>query len=523
MLWKSTMLKVFVSTFLLLCATVASDLTQEQKAYLAQKGTIKLCVDPDWYPFELVEEDGKYIGIAADLIALVKQNVNLNMELVATKDWNETLAFSKQRKCDVIGFLNETRERKEWLSFTKPLLSDPNVLIGRIENEYIDDLAAIEDAKAVLLRNTSVYERFVNEYPNIEVMTVESEAKAFEMVENKEADFTLRSMIISSHTIKEEGLFNLKIIAIPQGYENHLRMGVRNDEPILRDILNRSIQQITEEQKEEIINRYVTILIEKNMNYTVAFSIVASLVAVIIGVFVWNFTLQRKVNKEVEKNMLYEKELMRQKKDAEMGNLMASVSHQWRDGLSDVSSITMHLLTKVDFDVTISKEDIKKSANEIDRSIRFMSETMDSFLELYRPNKRSREVDIKNSIEAVLVILDAKIKQHNATVIINENEKTSVTGVKNYWMQVWLNLIINSLTAADKNKIQYPQIIIGVNEDKIIYQDSCGGMDKALLEAVKNGNADGLGMKIVDTMLEKMQLCFAIENNKDGVALTINL
>ena len=43
------------------------DLTQKEKEYLLQKKTIRVCVDPYWFPLEAVEE-GKHIGIAADVM-----------------------------------------------------------------------------------------------------------------------------------------------------------------------------------------------------------------------------------------------------------------------------------------------------------------------------------------------------------------------------------------------------------------------------------------------------------------------
>lgn len=46
------------------------DLTDKEKAYIQSKGSIKLVVDPDWYPYEEIDNNGKYAGIASDLISL---------------------------------------------------------------------------------------------------------------------------------------------------------------------------------------------------------------------------------------------------------------------------------------------------------------------------------------------------------------------------------------------------------------------------------------------------------------------
>jgi hypothetical protein len=35
------------------------DLTPVEKAYLAEKKEITMCVDPDWEPFEIIDEEGR--------------------------------------------------------------------------------------------------------------------------------------------------------------------------------------------------------------------------------------------------------------------------------------------------------------------------------------------------------------------------------------------------------------------------------------------------------------------------------
>ena len=53
--------------------------------------------------------------------------------------------FSKEIKCDILSFLNESPKRKEWLIFTEPIFTDPNVLVGRTERNYIEDISALEN------------------------------------------------------------------------------------------------------------------------------------------------------------------------------------------------------------------------------------------------------------------------------------------------------------------------------------------------------------------------------------------
>lgn len=70
-------------------------LSPEEKTYVEHVKAVKMCVDPDWAPFERINAQGQHEGIAADLVQLVAQRVGLSIELYPTTTWEESLAASK--------------------------------------------------------------------------------------------------------------------------------------------------------------------------------------------------------------------------------------------------------------------------------------------------------------------------------------------------------------------------------------------------------------------------------------------
>jgi len=110
---------------------VAGELTKDEQEYLRSLGPITLVVDPDWVPYESLDANGRHVGIAADLVRLIAQRSGVELQLVPTKNWDDSIALSKAGRALVVGFLNQTRKRDEWLVFTDPYLTDPNVFITR--------------------------------------------------------------------------------------------------------------------------------------------------------------------------------------------------------------------------------------------------------------------------------------------------------------------------------------------------------------------------------------------------------
>ena len=269
-------------------------LTAEERDYLERLGPITVCPDPDWRPFEFLDEDGNFAGIAADLLDVVAERLGIAFEYVLPKDWPEAVALSKAGKVLVLPFLNQTPAREEWLLFTEPLLTEPNVFITREEHPFIYDATQLTEKTIVFPEGTSMEERVRRDFPNLRVITVPTEEEVFAAVDRRKADMTLRSLTIAAYTIRKEGFFNLKIAGqAPEEYVNRLRMGVPKSEPMLRDILNRGISAISPYEREEIVNRHVFIKVETVVDYRRIYAVAFVFLLLLAAVLYWQTKLRR--------------------------------------------------------------------------------------------------------------------------------------------------------------------------------------------------------------------------------------
>lgn len=227
-----------------------------------------MCVDPDWAPFESINKAGQHEGIAADLVQIVAQRVGLRIDLHQVKDWDESLAASKAKICQIVSFLNQTPDRGAWLIFTSPIFFDPNVIITREEHGFVADAKGLQGERIALPRGTMVEERVRRDFPNLSVVLTASEPEAMVLVSERKADLTIRSLIVAANAIKKEGLFNLKIAGQIPEYTNQLRIGVLKDETMLRSILDKGVQTLTPQEREAISNRHVSISVQQGIDWT---------------------------------------------------------------------------------------------------------------------------------------------------------------------------------------------------------------------------------------------------------------
>ena len=492
-------------------------LTNDEKQYLNKKRTITMCVDPDWEPFEKINEKGIHEGIAADIITLLSSKLGVKIELVPTKSWEESIKYSKEKRCDILSFLNETPQRKEWLNFTDPIFEDPNVIVGRIENEEIKDLFSLKNNTIAIPSNTAMLEFFSKDFPNLKIIPVETENEAFKLVEERKVDYTIRSLIIAAYTIKKDGLFNLKVLSKPLKYKNILRIGILKDDKILKDILNKGIKTLSKKEQDDILNKHISVNIPSESLFLSYFMYILIFTILIISIIVlWNYQLRKRIFEEISKNSIQQDLLFKQNKQAELGNLIANISHQWRDSLTKIGFINLNLRARILQKKEIPKDFLDKSTLEIEESLDFMSETMQSFLDYYKPSSNISEFEVYDSMKSALSIIDTKIKYSNLEINFMGDFSAKIKGIKNEWMQVWINLIINTINIAQKRNIEHPQISITISQEEIEFKDNCGKIEESILKEIKEGKYKGIGIKMAKEISIKNRKNMLISNSEEG-------
>ncbi|MFK5892679.1 MAG: transporter substrate-binding domain-containing protein [Pseudomonadota bacterium] len=278
-------------------------LSSEEQDYLQKKGQIKFCVDPDWMPFEKIE-NGKYIGLASDYIKLISKQLNTPLVLESTKSWTQTLEKSKNRQCDIIAMAEKTVSREKYLDFTSPYIKTPIVVATKPGLAFIEDLKLIQNKKLALVKNYSLHEKLKEIYPDINLVNVESIHDGLNKVERGEVFGYLDNAIVINHEIQKNHLGSINI----SGRFNHqfrLRIATRNDEKLLHDIFEKALFSIKAETRQKILNKWVKVNYTEKFDYGYALQLLAVFLIIIVGVITWNLRLK----KEIKKRKLVQQEL----------------------------------------------------------------------------------------------------------------------------------------------------------------------------------------------------------------------
>jgi signal transduction histidine kinase len=235
--------------------------------------------------------------------------------------------------------------------------------------------------------------------------------------------------------------------------------------------------------------------------------------------------LEKRIEVEVNKNKQKDHMLVQQSRLAAMGEMMASIGHQWRQPLNNLSLLIQDVSEAQEFE-ELNDQYINRFTNESMVLIKHMSRTINDFRKFYLPNKEKAVFSLSESIEDALSIFSLSLKNHNIHVQFEYRGQQRVYGFQNEFIQVILNIFMNAKDAFVNHNIENRKLSIKIDEDELFYMteiiDTGGGIESSLLDKIfepyftTRQNGTGLGLYMTKVILENMHGNIKAENTGSG-------
>lgn len=248
------------------------NLTAQERQWLKEHPVIRTAIDTSWAPFEYINEDGKYKGLAADYVALIEQKLGIRFEPYTQGVWKNAVAKMEKKELDMYPCAVKTSQRESYASFTSPYLNFRMVILTDESADYIDDINNLKGKKIAVARGYYSQEILKRYYPHIDRYEVDTIEEGLKAVAHGEAYAFIDNTAAITYAIKNEGYSNLKISGeLPYRYE--LSMGVRNDWPILITILEKALASITPQERDAIYAKHIKIEYTQEISWIRIFQI----------------------------------------------------------------------------------------------------------------------------------------------------------------------------------------------------------------------------------------------------------
>lgn len=224
-----------------------------------------------------------------------------------------------------------------------------------------------------------------------------------------------------------------------------------------------------------------------------------------------------------------------QSRQAQMGEMISMIAHQWRQPLAIINSLAGQLLfsnmMKEEPDVQL-EENIRKIE---DQSLH-LSRTINDFRDFFSPDKQQEEVLCSKMVENAVQLVDHAIKGASLSFELKVIQDSLITTYANEIMQVLITLIKNSLDAFESNKIQGRYLIITISQSDsnalILIEDNAGGIDSDIIENIflpyftTKGEESGTGLGLYMAKMVVEEHCngkLSVDSMQEKTTFTIAL
>jgi len=248
---------------------------------------------------------------------------------------------------------------------------------------------------------------------------------------------------------------------------------------------------------------------------------------------VFNQEMQRLVSLEVKKNLEKQHMLELQTRHAQMGEMIAMITHQWKQPLSVIQ--TLGTLLKIKYasgklTQTLFTEKIDNLMNQV----KHLNQTVNDFQKFFTPSKKKVNFDMKETIASVLTLIEMEYALANIKIILKEETPVSVYGYENEYKQVILSILQNAKDALMKNREENRQISIYIDKrdeySLVTIEDNAGGIPEEMLKSIfmqyvtTKEDGSGLGLYIAKSVIENnMHGKLWVENMEEGAKFFIQL
>ena len=286
-----------------LASTTPVQLSEAERQWLDAHPSIRLAVDIDWSPFEYIDDENQYVGMAAEYIALVSEKLGIEFAVEKDKPWSEVVESVKSGELDMYSCVVSTVQRREYANFSKPYLSFPMVIVTSDQVAYVNGLKDLRNETVAVVRGYATQDLLEKNHPDLELYLADNVADALEKLSHGKVYAYIGNIATVSDVIRREGLTNIKISGeTPYSYE--LSMGVRKDWPEFIPILQKALDSITEQERDQIYRNWIKLRYEHGFDYDLLWKVLGGVFLVIMVILIWNRRLSSEIAKRTEAEKL---------------------------------------------------------------------------------------------------------------------------------------------------------------------------------------------------------------------------
>lgn len=240
------------------------------------------------------------------------------------------------------------------------------------------------------------------------------------------------------------------------------------------------------------------------------------------------------IQEDVTQRNIKDKLFLMQTRQAQMGEMLSMIAHQWRQPLTIMSSY----LSRDRINIMLQKasiEDFVESIDAIEVQIQYLSHTISDFRDFFKPDKPAVSTTSATVLSKTFTLIEHSLILSKIAINQTHQNDYEYKTFENELVQVMLNLLKNAQDVFLERNTAHPALTIMTDQQEghviISVEDNAGGIDPILMDTMflpyvstKSLSGTGLGLYMCKTVVENhCHGTMRIENTQKGAKFTIRI
>lgn len=231
-------------------------LTESDRRWLAQLGTLRVGYEADRYPYSFMDKDGALDGLSNDYLSLIKNELGLRLEFVPARDLDELQRRVAAKEVDLVAAAMPADYDPSSMVFTRAYERFPEVIVARLGGPAIAGPEDLRGKKVAVREEAGLIESLKMLLPRTGLVPVVSNEEGLKLLSDGQVAAYIGTLPAIDALIRDRYAASLHVVA-PAGLDQDFTMGVSRDKARLAGLIDNVISNLKDSQRQAMRSRWL--------------------------------------------------------------------------------------------------------------------------------------------------------------------------------------------------------------------------------------------------------------------------
>ena len=241
-------------------------------------------------------------------------------------------------------------------------------------------------------------------------------------------------------------------------------------------------------------NPYRVINISLSPNELISFALIVFLLFISIMSILYYLSIKKRwlitkksLDKKLKELERKDIQLYEQSKMAAMGEMIANISHQWRQPLSVISTGVTGMQLQKEYGL-LKDDEFYNVCEVVNENAQYLSRTIEDFRNFIIGDRTKKVFLLKDNIASFLQLVNGRFKSNHINIVLDIDNEIKIDGYENELIQCLMSISNNSRDALLENNVTDGVLFISTyskdNQAVIVIKDNAGGIPNEILPKI---------------------------------------